>query len=76
MKNDALKLVWMMTVCLFVFVVLSSVGVAFPVLLTMLIVGQVLLMYTVYKVLTDNFYTRRRFKDWYADMPKKELDKM
>lgn len=76
MKNYALKLVWLMTACLFVFVVLSSIGVAFPVLLTMLIVGQVLLIYTVYKVLTDNFHTSRRFKDWYADMPKKELDKI
>lgn len=76
MKNDVLKLVWLMTACLLVFVVLSSVGVAFPILLTMLIVGQVLLMYTVYKVLTDNFHTRKRFKDWYADRPKKELDKI
>lgn len=76
MKNYALKLVWLMTACLFVFVVLSSLKVAFPVLLTMLIVGQVLLMYTVYKVLTDNFHTRKRFKDWYADMPKRELDKI
>ena len=76
MKNYAVKLVLFTTAFLIVFVIMSSLGFTFPVLFAMLVTCQILILYTVYKVLTDNFRTTKKFKDWYEDMPKKQLDRI
>lgn len=31
--------------------------------------GQLLLIFTVYKVLTDDYDTNKTFEDWYEDYP-------
>lgn len=31
--------------------------------------GQILLIFTVYKVLTDDYSTEKTFDDWYEDHP-------
>lgn len=36
------------------------------------ILGQVLLIYSVYKVLTDKYTTEKTFNDWYEDKPNEE----
>jgi len=76
MKNYAITLVWLTTACLFAFVVLTQLELSMPMLLSLLFAGQVLVGYTVYKVLTDKFKTNKSFKEWYEDMPKKELDRI
>jgi hypothetical protein len=38
------------------------------------LVGQLLVLHMVYKVLTDDFKTDKKFRDWYGDMPKKKPD--
>ena len=41
----------------------------FPVIFYLTLIGQILLIYTVYKVLTDSYKTRKTFDDWYEDYP-------
>jgi hypothetical protein len=74
MKNYAIRLVWFTTAYLVVFTVLSALSLAFPLLWGMLLVGQLLVLHMVYKVLTDDFKTDKKFRDWYGDMPKKKPD--
>jgi len=76
MKSNVIKLVGFMTACLFAFVVMSSFGVANSLLISMMLAAQALFIYTVYRVLTENYHTDKKFKDWYADIPKKELYKL
>ena len=76
MKNFPIKLVWFTTVYLVVFTALSAVGIAYPLLWGMLLVGQLMVVYMVYKVLTDDYKTDKKFRDWYSDMPKEKLNKM
>lgn len=71
MKNIAIKLVWFTTLYLLVFTALSALGMAFPLMWGILLLGQLLVMYMVYKVLTDDYRTDKKFRDWYSDMPKK-----
>ncbi|WP_294822156.1 hypothetical protein [uncultured Flavobacterium sp.] len=73
MKSNVIRLIGFMTLCLFAFVVMSSLGVAYSLLISMLIAAKTLFIYTVYRVLTENYHTDKKFKDWYADIPKKEL---
>ena len=76
MKNFAIKLVLFTTAYLVVFTALSALGIAFPLLWGMLLLGQLLVIYMVYKVLTDNYTTKKKFRHWYGDMPKKGLDRV
>jgi len=76
MKNFAIKLVWATTAYLVVFTALSSIGIAFPILWGLLLAGQILVVYMVYKVLTDDYRTEKKYSDWYGDMPKEKLDRM
>lgn len=74
MKNFAIKLVWFTTIYLVVFAMLCQFDISLPVLFSMLIAGQGLLLFMVYKVLTDSYTTHKTFKDWYEDRPVKTLD--
>lgn len=71
MKNYAIKFVWFTTAYLVVFTALSAVGIAYPLMWGMLLVGQFLVVYMVCKVLTDDYKTDKKFRDWYSDVPKK-----
>lgn len=71
MKNFAIKLVWFTTAYLVVFTALSAVGIAYPLLWGMLLLGQFLVLYMVYKVLSAAYTTDKKFRDWYSDVPKK-----
>jgi hypothetical protein len=71
MKNSAIRLVWFTTAYLVVFTALSALDMALPLLWGMLLLGQLLVVYMVYKVLTDDYTTDKKFRDWYSDMPKK-----
>ena len=73
MKNFAIKLVWLTTLYLVVFTVLCQYNTPYAVLFSMLVVGQLLLLFMVYKVLTDNYTTDKTFKDWYEDRPVKRF---
>lgn len=76
MKNYAIKLVWFTTAYLVVFTALSAVGIAYSLMWGMLLLGQFLVLYMVYKVLTDDYRTDKKFRDWYGDIPKKRMDRL
>ncbi len=44
-------------------------NVAYPIVYTTVIIGQAWWIFTVYKVLTNNYSTSKTFEDWYEDHP-------
>lgn len=44
-------------------------NVAYPIVYTTVIIGQVWWLLTIYKVLTDDYTTEKTFDDWYEDHP-------
>lgn len=74
MKNFAIKLVWFTTVFVFIFVGLCQTNIALPILLSLVIFGELLILFMVYTVLTDKYTTTKTFKDWYVDHPMDTLD--
>ena len=74
MKNFAIKLVWFTTLFAVVFAGLSQTNIAISTAIVLFIVGQLLVIYMVYTVLTDNYSTAKTFKNWYEDHPRNTLN--
>ncbi len=74
MKDGAIKWVWFTTFYLLVFVVLCQLNLGHLGYMSLLMVGQFLVLYMVYKVLTGYYRSDKTFKDWYGDRPMKTLD--
>ncbi|MFO8147369.1 MAG: hypothetical protein ACQEWG_09890 [Bacteroidota bacterium] len=72
MKNTAINLIWATTIVLVVVTILSSLNFSFPLIFYLVVFGQLLLIFTVYKVLTDQYKTDKTFDNWYEDHPKPE----
>lgn len=69
MKNTAFIFLGITTLVLVLVAVLSALNTAFPLVFYLTCVGQALLIFTVYKVLTDDYKTDKTFDDWYEDNP-------
>ena len=69
MKNFAIKVVWFTTAIVFDFAGLCQTNIALPLLLAVLIFGELLILFMVYMVMTDTYTTTKTFKDWYEDHP-------
>jgi hypothetical protein len=74
MKNTALRLVWATTFVLVVLTIMAQLNFPFSWIFFLTLFGQGLLIYTVYKVLTDNYTTDKTFDDWYEDHPMSDKD--
>ena len=74
MKNFAIKLVWFTTLFVVIFAGLCQTTIALPTLTTILIIGQILVIFMVYKVLKDHYSRTKTFNDWYEDHPKNTLE--
>lgn len=70
MKNPAVKWVIITTIYVFAFAVLTQLSNSFKILIPVLIFGQLLILFMVYKVLTDNFQSTKDFDSWYEDCPR------
>lgn len=46
-------------------------NVSYPIVFYTVLFGQAFWLFTVYKVLTDNYTTEKTFDDWYEDHPMK-----
>lgn len=44
-------------------------NVSYPIVFYTVLAGQAFWLFTVYKVLTDNYTTEKTFDDWYEDHP-------
>ena len=57
------------TVLLFVVVVFSNLDFSFSWVFVLTTIGQIVWVYTVFRVLKDNYTTDKTFEDFYEDYP-------
>lgn len=76
MKNIAMTLLVVTTLVLILVSVLASLNFSFELVFFLTVVGQAFLIFTVYKVLTDDYTTDKTFDDWYEDNSMKERNKI
>jgi uncharacterized membrane protein YqjE len=69
MNSFAMRLVALTTLVLITVTLFASMNMPFSWVFYLTVIGQILLVYTVYKVLTDNYTTDKTFKDFYEDRP-------
>lgn len=67
MKSFPIFLLILTSVVLVLLTVFSFLGFPFGFLFYLMCFGQLLLIFTVYKVLTDNYVTEKTFEDLYED---------
>ena len=67
MKNNGVTYLILTSSILVIIAVLVYFDFNFPLIFYLTVAGQCLLIFTVYKVLTDNFKTKKTFDDWYED---------
>ncbi|WP_224482782.1 hypothetical protein [Robertkochia aurantiaca] len=70
MKSYTIPLVIGVTGFLVLFVSLIQMNLDFGFLFYMMIVGQLLVIFMTWKVLTDTYTTDKTFDNWYEDSPK------
>lgn len=69
MRSSAIILVWLTTIFLVLLTIISQMNIAPGILFLLMFAGQILMIFMVYKVLTDNYKTSKTFEDWYEDHP-------
>ena len=69
MKSNGITYLILTSTLLVIVAVLAYFNAGFPVVFYLTCAGQILLVYTVYKVLTDKYKTKKTFDDWYEDYP-------
>lgn len=52
--------------------ILSALNFSFSIIFFIMCIGQILLIISVYKVLTDDYTTNKTFEDFYEDYTPKE----
>ena len=72
MKNVAILSLILATIILITIVVLSATNVSYPIIYFLTIFGQLIFIFSVYKILTDKYTTTKTFDDWYEDSPKEK----
>lgn len=69
MKNLGIPLLILTTLILLLVTIFASLDMPFSWVFYLTVLGQVTLVFAVYKVLTDDYHTEKTFKDWYEDRP-------
>ncbi|QLG45973.1 hypothetical protein [Costertonia aggregata] len=69
MKNSAMFWVAATTLALVVVTIMVTMDFPFNWVFYMTVIGQTMIVYMVYKVLTDEYTTDKTFKDFYEDHP-------
>ena len=72
MKNTGFILLALTTFILVLLAVFSALNFPFPLIYFMMCAGQILLIFSVYKILTDKYTTTKTFEDFYEDHPFKD----
>ena len=67
MKSTAIGLLIITSAILVTLSVLASLNFSYGLLFFIMCFGQLLLLFTVYKVLTDDYHTDKTFEDGYED---------
>ena len=70
MRSTAILLVYLVSIFLVVLVMLAQLNIRPDIIFYLMVIGQFLVVFMVYKVLTDsNYKTTKTFDDWYEDNP-------
>ncbi|NNE76198.1 MAG: hypothetical protein HKN31_03910 [Pricia sp.] len=69
MKNTAMFWVAATTLVLLMVTIMAVMNFAFNWVFYVTVLGQVMIIYMVYRVLTDNYTTDKTFADFYEDHP-------
>lgn len=69
MKSTAMFWVAITTILLFTITVMAAMNFPFNWVFYVTVLGQVAVIYMVYKVLTDDYKTDKTFEDFYEDAP-------
>ncbi len=69
MKISAMAVVAFTTMLLVLLTLMVSLDFAFHWVFYVMILGQAMVVYMVYKVLTDDYKTTKTFEDFYEDFP-------
>ncbi len=72
MKTSAMFWVGTTTIVLLTVTIMVAMNFPFNWVFYITVLGQVMIVYMVYRVLTDNYTTTKTFKDFYEDFPIKE----
>ncbi len=72
MKTSAMFWVAMTTMVLITVTIMVSMGFSFSWVFYVTILGQAMVIYMVYRVLTDTYTTNKTFEDFYEDHPIRE----
>ncbi len=72
MKTSAMFWVAMTTMVLITVTIMVSMGFSFSWVFYVTILGQTMVIYMVYRVLTDTYTTNKTFEDFYEDHPIRE----
>lgn len=72
MKISGMFLLAVTTVLLVTTTIFGSLKIAFGWIFLLTIMGQVLFLFTVYKILRDDYSTDKTFADFYEDKPLQE----
>ena len=60
------------TLVLFTVTIMAAMNFPFNWVFYITVLGQIMIVYMVYRVLTDNYTTSKTFEDFYEDHPIKE----
>ena len=69
MKSTAMFWVANTTITLVIVTIMAAMDFSFNWVFYITVLGQFMIVYMVYKVLTDNYATKKKFKDFYEDHP-------
>ena len=69
MRSTAILMVYLTTIFLVLLTAFSQMGIRPDLLFILMMIGQLLVVFMVYKVLTDKYKTNKNFDDWYEDHP-------
>ncbi|GHA24100.1 hypothetical protein GCM10007103_01640 [Salinimicrobium marinum] len=69
MKLSAIFYIAITTLLLVGIVTMVFFNVSYPIVFYTVVVGQAWWIFTVYKVITDDYTTDKTFDDWYEDHP-------
>lgn len=69
MKLSGIFYLIVTTVILIALAVMSYYDFPYSLVFYITVGGQLLFIFTVYKILTDNYSTKKTFDDWYEDHP-------
>lgn len=74
MKITSITYVVITTIILFGVIVMAVLGASFGWIFFLTVIGQILLVFTVLKVLKDNYTTDKSFGHFYEDCPIKPVE--